>query len=217
MTTKTLEENDLDDRADVDTAAHAPDPMPPSEPDGADAQDADAQDADVLNDDVAGRRRWPPKRVAAIAGAAMIVALGAVAGWLGLQLQHAQQTTDQRAEYLQAARQGAVNLTTIDWQQVDGDVKRIVDNATGTFYDDFSKRSQPFIDVVKQVKSKTTGTVTMAGLESMSGDQAQALVAVTVETTNTGAPQPTTKAWRMRIDVQKVGNDVKVANVEFVP
>jgi Mce-associated membrane protein len=214
MTTKTINENDLDDRTDVDAAAESSEPE--AKPYDAEADDVDA-DGDVPNEDPPSRRPRSPKTLAAIAGAIMIVAVGAVAGWLGLQLQHTQQAADQRAAYLQAARQGAINLTTIDWQQADGDVKRIVDNATGTFYDDFSKRAQPFVDVVKQVQSKTTGTVTMAGLESMSGDQAQALVAVTVNTTNAGAPEPTSKAWRMRIDVQKVGDDVKVANVEFVP
>ena len=50
--------------------------------------------------------------------------------------------------FVQVARQGALNLTTIDCQSADADVQRILDSATGTFYDDFSKRSQPFIDVV---------------------------------------------------------------------
>jgi Mce-associated membrane protein len=43
------------------------------------------------------------------------------------------------------------------------------------------------------------------------------LVAVNVQTTTSGAPQQTPRAWRMRISVQKVGDDVKVSNVEFVP
>lgn len=177
----------------------------------------DTDDADPQIEVALTRGRTSPRCLAAIATTVVIVALGGVVGWLAMQQHHSQQASGQRAEYLQAARQGAVNLTTIDWQHVDGDVKRIVDSATGTFYDDFSKRAQPFIDVVKQVQSKTTGTVTMAGLESVSGDHAQALVAITVETTNTAAPQPVSKAWRMRIDMQRVGNDVKVANVEFVP
>lgn len=189
----------------------------PAEDGSADCTDSDQDRAPEPADEPRARRRVPPKRLAGIVLAVAIVALGGLVGWLGTQFKHSQQTTDQRAEFLQSARQGAVNLTTIDWQHVDGDVKRILDSATGTFYADFSKRAQPFVDVVKQVQSKTTGTVTMAGLESMSGDQAQALIAVTVQTTNAGAPQPTSKAWRMRINVQKIGNDVKVDNVEFVP
>ena len=119
--------------------------------------------------------------------------------------------------FVAAARQGAVNLTTIDWQEADSDINRILDSATGTFYDDFSKRSQPFVEVVKQAQSKSIGTVTEAGLESESGDQAQVLVAVSVKTTNIGAQEQRPRAWRMRIDVQKFGDQAKVSNVQFVP
>ena len=188
-------------------------------PDGPISGDEVPASDERANPDMAEASRRPvsPKRLATIAAAAIIVALGGLVGWLSMQLHTSQQAVDQRAQYLQAGRQGAVNLTTIDWKHVDDDVERILDSATGTFHDDFSERAQPFIDVVTQVQSTTTGTVTMAGLESVTGEGAQALVAVTVETMNAGASQPESKAWRMRIDVQRVGTDVKVANVEFVP
>jgi Mce-associated membrane protein len=116
-------------------------------------------------------------------------------------------------------RQGALNLTTIDFQHADSDVQRILDSATGTFYDDFQKRAQPFVEVVKQAQSKSVGTIAEAGLEpqSITANGAQVLVAVTVKTSNAGAPEQAPRAWRMRITVQKVGDDAKVANVEFVP
>ena len=58
-----------------------------------------------------------------------------------------------------------------------------------------------------------------AGLEpqSITANGAQVLVAVTVKTSNAGAPDQAPRAWRMRITVQKVGDEAKVANVEFVP
>jgi Mce-associated membrane protein len=59
--------------------------------------------------------------------------------------------------------------------------------------------------------------VTEAGLESQSGEGAQVLVAVTVKTSNAGAAQQEPRAWRMRLSVQKVGDEAKVSNVEFVP
>ena len=118
---------------------------------------------------------------------------------------------------MQVARQGALNLTTIDWQRADADVQRILDSATGEFYDDFAKRSAPFIKVVKEAKSTSTGSITEAGLESEAGDSAQVLVAVAVKTSNVGAPDQQPREWRMRIAVQKVGDVMKVSNVEFVP
>ena len=146
----------------------------------------------------------------------MVAALAALIAFLGTQAHRAQQTDFLRAEYVKVGRQGAVNLTTIDWQRADADVRRILDTATGTFYDDFSQRAQPFVDVVKEVQSVSVGTVTVAGLESSTDTDAQVLVAVSVETTTSAAPQQTSRAWRMRISVQKTEDGMKVSNVKFV-
>ncbi len=166
---------------------------------------------------VASARRRPPHRIALLLGAAMVTALGAVGGWLGVQSNHYHQIDSGRAAFLQAARQGAVNLTTIDWQHADADVQRILDTATGSFYDDFSKRSGPFIDVVKQSQSTSTGTVLSSGVQSASADTAQVLVAVKVNITNAVAPQQPPRSWRMQLTVKKMGDAVKVSDVEFVP
>lgn len=157
-------------------------------------------------------------RLATIAGLVLVVALAGLTGWLGYRAYQSHQADEQRNLYLQVGRQGALNLTTIDWQQAEGDVQRVLDSATGTFYDDFQKRSQPFVEVVKQAQSKSVGTIAEAGLESVSGDEAEVLVAVTVQTSNAGAPEQQPRAWRMRLTVQKTGDDeAKVSNVEFVP
>jgi Mce-associated membrane protein len=162
-------------------------------------------------------RRMSPPRLALLTGLLMAAALAALIGVLGVRADHAYRSQQLRELYLEVGRQGAVNMTTIDWHHADADVQRILGSATGSFYDDFAQRSAPFVDVVKKVQSVSTGTVTMAGLESSTDNDAQVLVAVNVETTTSEAPQQTPRAWRMRISVQKVGNDVKVSNVEFVP
>lgn len=185
-----------------------------------DVDDEGSDSTDPPGEGPVGKRSWPrptPPRIALLIGLVTMVALGALIGVFGVREHHAQQASQLRALYLQVGRQGAVNLTTIDWHHADADVQRILGSATGAFYDDFVQRSAPFVDVVKKVQSVSTGTVTVAGLESSTDNDAQVLVAVNVETTTTEAPQRTPRAWRMRISVQKVGNDVKVSNVEFVP
>ena len=150
-------------------------------------------------------------------GVVMVVVLAGLVGWLGFRVYQSHQAQAQRSQFLQVARQGALNLTTIDWQHAEADVHRILDGATGEFYDDFAKRSQPFIEVLKKAQAKTVGTITEAGVESQTADSAQALVAVSVQTSNAGEAEQVPRAWRMRIDVQKVGDQVKVSNVGFVP
>jgi Mce-associated membrane protein len=156
-------------------------------------------------------------RLAMAFGLVAVVGLAALVGWLGFRTYQSHQLDTQRRLFLQVGRQGAMNLTTIDYQHADADVQRILDSATGTFYDDFSKRSRPFVDVIKQAQSKSVGTVTEAGLESDTANDAQVLVALTVTTSNAGAPEQAPRAWRMRLSVQKVGEQAKVSNVQFVP
>ncbi|MEE6137529.1 Mce protein [Mycobacterium sp. 050128] len=162
------------------------------------------------------KKRMSSVRLAAVWGVVAIVSLGALGGWFGFRIYQSHQAHQQREVLIQVARQGALNLTTIDWQHVDADIQRILDSATGTFYDDFSNRSKPFIDVVKKAQSKSVGTIIEAGVESQSANEAQVLVAVSVKTSNVGAAEQDLRHWRMRITVQKLGNDAKVSNVAFV-
>jgi Mce-associated membrane protein len=156
-------------------------------------------------------------RLATMVGLAVVVALAATVGWLGFRAYQSHQAQEQRQLFLQVGRQCALNLTTIDWQHADADVQRVLDSATGQFYDQFSKRKQPFIEVLKKAQSKSVGTITEAGLESDSGDKAQVLVAASIKTSNLGADDQPPREWRMRISVEKSGDEVKISNVAFVP
>jgi Mce-associated membrane protein len=218
-----------DDAATTTGQVSETDEEQPAEPtdkvDAAEAADASEQESTEgetegdTDDDVASEAKPPVShvRLALIAGLVAVLALSGLVGWLGYRAYHAHALQAQREVFLQVGRQGALNLTTIDFEHVDDDVKRVLDSATGPFYDQFEQRSQPFAEVVKQVKSKSVGNVTEAGLETASATEAKVLVAVTVNTAIAGQPEQAPRAWRMRISVQKVGDgNAKVSNVEFV-
>jgi Mce-associated membrane protein len=193
-----------------------------SEVDEAAEADEIQEDESQSADQPARRRKWIARRllsdvrVALVAGAVVVATLAGLAGWRGYHAYEKHEAQVKRDLFVQIARQGAVNLTTIDYGQIEGDVQRILDSSTGRFRDDFAKRSQPFIEMVKAAQSKSEGTVTDAGLESERGDSAQVLVAVAVKS-RTAAGQEAPREWRMRIEVQSVGDDAKVSNVVFVP
>jgi len=149
---------------------------------------------------------------------AIIVALVGLGGWLGFRVHQDHQVQAQRNLYVQVARQTAINLTTINYTEVDADIKRVLDSATGAFHDEFQNRSQPFVEVVKKVQSKSEGTISEAGLLSYTKDQAQVLIAVAVKTSMAAAPaDQEPRRWRMRLTVDKTGDSAKVSSVEFVP
>lgn len=200
-------------------AGHAAAPaqqLTPEVEDGANAPPLQEHRADTEPLTRSRRTAMSPWQAATVFGVVLLVALGTLTSWQGFKAHQSHRVDQQRALFLQVARQGALNLTTIDWQRADSDIQRILSSATGAFHDDFANRSQPFIDAVKQAKSTSVGTVTEAALESDGGDVAQALVAVSVKVTAGGAEQAP-RAWRMRISVQKVGGDDKVSAVQFVP
>ncbi|OBI40465.1 hypothetical protein [Mycobacterium sp. E796] len=181
------------------------------------AQLSDSPDECTVDDGDTARSARSGVRLAVVFGLVSVVALSGAGGWLGWRAYHAQQAQVQRNVFLQTGRQAALNLTTIDYNQAEADVQRILDSATGAFYDDFQRRSPAFVNVVQQARSKSEGTITAAALESDQGDQAQVLVAVTVKSSNAAAADQPPRAWRMRIQVQRVGEGAKVSNVEFVP
>jgi Mce-associated membrane protein len=183
----------------------------------ADIADEPSERAAVELDDTAVGRPSPPIRLALIVGLVMVVALAGMGGWLGRQAYRIHEAAQQSDLFLQVARQGALNLTTISYTEADADIRRILESSTGTFHDDFQKRSQPFIELVTKAQAKSEGTITEAGMESADGDQARVLLAVTVKTSDSNAHDQQPRLWRMRITVQKVDQGAKVSDVVFVP
>lgn len=159
-----------------------------------------------------------PVAQAAAVGTVLMLGLGALCGWLGYRVDREHRAEQSRSLFLEVGKTGAVNLTTIDYRRADADVRRILDSATGAFRAEFAGRSDSLVDVVEQAQSKSSGTVTAAGVESMTADEARVLVALSVATTNLGAPanQPL-RYWRMRLTVTKVDDGAKISKVDFVP
>jgi Mce-associated membrane protein len=185
-----------------------------------DAEDFDAEEADATGQSTKNplRQRFSGTLRPVTFGLVIIVALAGLAGWLGYRVHQDREVQAQRNLYVQVARQTAINLTTIDYAEVDADIKRVLDSATGAFHDEFQNRSKPFVEVVKKVQSKSEGTIAEAGLLTYTKDQAQVLVAVAVKTSMAAAPpDQEPRRWRMRLTVDKTGDSAKVSNVEFVP
>ncbi len=138
-------------------------------------------------------------------------------GWLGFRAYEANNLEAQRNLVVQAACQGATNLLTVDYQHAEADAQRILDSATGKFYDSFARRKQSYIDSAQRMRSKLVATATDAGLESRNGDQGKVLVAVTVKSSDPALAQQEPQYWRIRVTVKKMGDVAKVSDVVFVP
>jgi len=186
-------------------------------------------DADTSADAAKPARRWPrlsgrlrrPKWSTLAACLAIIVTLAALAG-SGYMIKEHRDAVRQRqraAEFVAAARQGVVTLTSLDFNNAKQGVQRIADNSTGSFKDDFLKMADDFTKVVEQSKVVSQGSVQAAAvdLDTMTADSAVVLVASTSEITNAAGAKQDPRNYRLIVTVSRDGDQLKISKVEFVP
>lgn len=162
--------------------------------------------------------RLPPARALGrtLAGVVVVAAL-AVSGF-SIWNHHQAGVRQARAdEYLAAARQGVLALTSMDSGRAADDVRRVLDNSTGAFRTDFQTRSEDFAKVVEQSKVATQGEITASAVESMTDESAVVLVSAVSRITNSAGAQQEPRVWRLSVTVTRDGSDPKMSKVEFVP
>ncbi|WP_231971141.1 hypothetical protein [Mycobacterium sp. E3198] len=209
--------------AEVDTTEAADD----AETVEADEPAAEAEaDTSAEPEQPARRRRLSgrvrrPKWSTLAAGLAVLVILGALAGSGYMIKKHhdAVQQRQRAAEFVAAARQGVVTLTSLDFNNAKQGVQRILENSTGSFKDDFLKMADDFTKVVEQSKVVSQGSVQAAAVEldSMTKDSAVVLVASTSEVTNAAGAKQDPRNYRLIVTVARDGGQLKISKVEFVP
>ncbi|ORA80575.1 hypothetical protein BST28_09235 [Mycolicibacter kumamotonensis] len=125
------------------------------------------------------------------------------------------QRQHQLGEYAAAARQGVVTLMSLNYETVDDDVKAILDNSTGEFKKDFEAHAGDFTKVARESKTVTTIDTAVAGVESMSDNEAVVLVAATTKVTNTAGAKEEPRSWRLTVHLAREGDQVKMSKVDF--
>jgi Mce-associated membrane protein len=144
------------------------------------------------------------------------VILAVLCGLSGYRVYQDRAADRMRELFVETGKRVAVDVTTIDHLHAESDVRRVLDSATGTFRNDFSGRSAALIDVVKRTQSTSVGTVTEAGLESVSGEEGRVLVSIAVTTRNFGVAEQQPRYWRMRLTLVRDEDAAKVSKVDFV-
>ena len=138
-----------------------------------------------------------------------------------LMVKEHQKAVDNRqldAEYQAAGRQSVVTLMSLDFNNAQADVQRIIENTTGQFKKDFEDQAADFIKVAQDAKVITDVNVTATAVESMTPTSAVVLVAATSRVTNTSGAKQEPRAWRLSVDLERVdGGQIKMSKVEFVP
>ena len=164
-----------------------------------------------------GRTRSLPRMTAlTLAGLASVGLLGAT----GYMLREHQAESEHRrlaAEYTAAARQGVINLMSVDYTSARETVQRVLDGSTGRFKAGFADASEDFVKALEEEKIITKATVNDAAVESLTPDSAVVLVSATSRREGPQAPedQKAPRQWRVVMTLERQDGQIKVYGVEF--
>jgi Mce-associated membrane protein len=169
------------------------------------------------------RPRWRA-RVANVTGErAAAVAVGAVVLLLiGLGVQQRVSEHDLHSHASQeraaaaAAKTKVLALTTLSASSTDRDIARLLKGVTPSFRAQFQDQAQAFRQALISQKVESTGVVNSVGVSSLKGKRATVIVAAVGTVTNARSPKPQQRAYRLKLEMRRVGSAWLVNAMEFV-
>jgi Mce-associated membrane protein len=182
--------------------------------------DPNAADHEAPADSAAGAGRPSvPLRTVALALAALLtMGLLSLTGFMVWQHREHTEQRQRAAEYSAAARQGVINLMSIDHATAQDSVQRVLDGSTGKFRANFADTAEDFVKALQDEKITTKATVNDAAVESMTADSAVVMVSATSRREGPQAPkdQQQPRLWRVVLTLERDGDQIKMSGVEFV-
>ncbi|MFF1811888.1 hypothetical protein ACFVXW_22610 [Streptomyces sp. NPDC058251] len=165
-------------------------------------------------------RAWPGR---ALSGKARSVGLvvatvltTALTIWLSLGLHDQHDREQRRQDILAAARQSALNFTSLDYRHYDRDSANVLEGATGDFKKQFAAQTEQLTKLVAANKSVSEGQVLDAGIVRSDAHSARVLVVADSKVTNTAAPKGEARTYRLQLDLVRRDGHWLTSDVEFV-
>ncbi|MFI6013957.1 hypothetical protein ACIBAG_34995 [Streptomyces sp. NPDC051243] len=136
--------------------------------------------------------------------------------WLALSMYTHREADQRRQDILAAARQSALNFTSLDYRHYGRDSANVLAGATGDFKKQFAAQTKQLTDLVAQNKSVSEGQVLEAGIVRSDENSARVLVVADSKVTNTAVPQGEARTYRLQLDLVHRDGRWLTSNVEFV-
>ncbi|WP_246113797.1 hypothetical protein [Streptomyces montanus] len=157
------------------------------------------------------------RRRALSAGLAVAtIVVTALTIWLSVQLYEQHEADQRRQDILAAARQSALNFTSLDYRHYDRDSGNVLKGATGDFRKQFAAQTEELTKLVAQNKSVSEGQVLEAGIARSDERSARVLVVADSKVTNTAVPSGEARTYRLQLDLVLKGGRWLTSDVEFV-
>jgi Mce-associated membrane protein len=136
--------------------------------------------------------------------------------WFGVQLYEQRATEQRHQDILAAARQSALNFTSLDYRHYGRDSENVLKDATGDFKEQFTAQTAELTKLVATNKSVSKGQVLEAGITRADERTARVLVVADSKVTNVAAPQGQARTYRLQLDLELKDGRWLTSNVEFV-
>ncbi|MFD4551968.1 hypothetical protein [Streptomyces sp. NPDC058466] len=136
--------------------------------------------------------------------------------WLSLGLYDQHDREQRRQDILAAARQSALNFTSLDYRHYDRDSANVLEGATGDFKKQFAAQTEQLTKLVAANKSVSEGQVLDAGIVRSDAHSARVLVVADSKVTNTAAPKGEARTYRLQLDLVRRDGHWLTSDVEFV-
>ncbi|WP_234330109.1 hypothetical protein [Streptomyces viridochromogenes] len=136
--------------------------------------------------------------------------------WLTFGVYTQRESQQRRQDILVAARQSALNFTSLDYRHYDRDSANVLAGATGDFKKQFAAQTEQLTRLVARNKSVSEGRVLEAGIVHSDKTSARVLVVADSKVTNTAVPQGEARTYRLQLDMVHRDGRWLTRNVEFV-
>ena len=136
--------------------------------------------------------------------------------WLSFGLYNQREAEQRRQDLLAAARQSALNFTSLDYRHYDRDSANVLESATGDFKKQFAAQTEELTQLVAQNKSVSEGQVLEAGIVRSDTRSARVLVVADSKVTNTAVPDGEARTYRLQLDLVLKDGRWLTSDVEFV-
>jgi Mce-associated membrane protein len=170
------------------------------------------------------RRRWrlprirrPGLKAVGIGAATVIVAASAAASGY-MVWQHFSLLREHRhaAEFTAAARRGVEMMMSIDPDHAAENMQRTIGMTTGALKSQLEATSTYMVKNAQDVKVITKATVQDAAVESMTDNSAVLLVVAKSDTTNPDKSKRPPAFWRLSVNIDRDGGQLKMSKLDFV-
>jgi Mce-associated membrane protein len=122
----------------------------------------------------------------------------------------------QHVEFAAAAREGVTRLMSIDANHAKEDIQRSIDNSTGELRDQLQRTGAALAQQAEQSQISTRVIVDAVAVEWTTDDRGIILVAARSDNVYPDSGKREMKAWRISVDLTRVGGQLKMAKVDFL-